>query len=121
MIRWIKRLFEKRISVKTFEALYSEYSKKMEEIDKERNFIYVERPRPEEQRMYLEKISMLSKDKFFLYWMSALQYKIIREFQSGGDKSPDFYRGQLSVISEMQQDSRIAAEELRGMAEPNEA
>lgn len=121
MIQWIKNMLRKRATIKDLQLLYEKYNKAIssveERVKNERNFIYVEMPRPEDMPEYHRAIAEISTNKFYSFWLSSLQYDIVRRFQNPSSVSPEFYRGQLSLISDIYTDSKRAKEELEEQGE----
>jgi hypothetical protein len=121
MIQWIKNMFHKRATIKDLKLLYDKYNKAIssveERVKSERNFIYVDMPRPEEIPEYHRAIAEIIENKFYSFWLSSLQYDIIRRFQNSSSVSPEFYRGQLALISDIYTDSKRAKEELEAKDE----
>lgn len=109
MIKWFKNLFSND-AVKLLE-LYKEKIEKLEK-DNLNRFVYVKVPTSDDAEAFNIKLSEISTDPLYLFWMSKLQSNIINEFKCGGANSPDYYRGMIAMISIIMDDSRKAREML---------
>lgn len=62
-------------------------------------------PRPED---IITAMASLATNKNLLYYFSEMRKDIIDEFMVGGTQSPDYYRGKLAAIAEIQEEARSA-------------
>lgn len=81
------------------------------EINRKDRFIFVQMPLEREERVYREKIGELSESPFFSYYLARLQHHIMDAFTADGN-NPEFYRGQMALISTIISDSEKARKSL---------
>jgi hypothetical protein len=109
VIKWLKKLFSND-AIKLLE-LYKEKIQKLEN-DNLNRFVFVKIPTSDDEEAYKIKLSELSIDPLYLFWMNKLQYHAVSEFQKGGVESPDYYRGMIAMITMIQDQSRKARDSL---------
>jgi hypothetical protein len=109
-MRWLKSSRESDL-----ERLVEVQQKQIDELSRKKNpsgqFVVVNVPQRNDMRTYHEKISALVTDPFYLFYITQLRRSIVDDFEVGKE-SPDIYRGKLSLLGNIINDARMAANQL---------
>ena len=82
------------------EKLISLLEEKIKVLESTPNLTYVPIPKGIEEKQYIEFIAELSKNQYFLHFMSVHQHRIMTEL-STGKSTAENCKGQMSVIGQI--------------------